>query len=86
MNIVTLRRAGGSLTLTIPRALAAALRLSAGSKMAVTTDGARLVAEPTDVQPRYTLEELLGQCDPEAPLSEEDEAWLSGPPAGRELI
>lgn len=37
-------------------------------------------------KPKYTLEELLAQCDPDAPFTEEDKAWLNGAPAGSELI
>ncbi len=45
----------------------------------------KAVIEP---QPRrrYTLKELLAQCDPKAPRSEEDSEWLTGNPIGRELI
>lgn len=35
---------------------------------------------------RYTIEELLAQCDPETPLSQEDRAWLDFPPVGRESL
>jgi antitoxin ChpS len=37
-------------------------------------------------KPKYTLEELVAQCDPNAPLSEEDRAWLDAPPVGREVL
>jgi hypothetical protein len=33
---------------------------------------------------RYSLSELLQQCDLDAPLSAEDRAWLDAPPVGRE--
>ena len=33
---------------------------------------------------RYTLSELMSQCDPDAPLSVEDQAWLDAPSLGRE--
>jgi antitoxin ChpS len=85
-EFVTLRRAGGSLTLTIPKSLAKALGLSAGAKVGVSLEGGRIIAEPAGRRPQYTLEELLAQSDPEAPLSAEDEAWLTGPSAGSELI
>jgi hypothetical protein len=29
-------------------------------------------------EPKYTLDELLGQCDPTAALTEEDRAWGAG--------
>lgn len=31
---------------------------------------------------RYTLTELLDQCDPEAPLAAEDLEWLNAPAVG----
>ena len=34
---------------------------------------------------RYTLDELIAQCDPKAPRKRYDE-WLSAPPVGREQI
>jgi hypothetical protein len=34
---------------------------------------------------RYTLDELLAQCDSSAPLTDEDRAWLDFPSVGREL-
>jgi antitoxin component of MazEF toxin-antitoxin module len=33
---------------------------------------------------RYTLGELVAQCDPDAPLSAENRAWLDAPAVGRE--
>jgi hypothetical protein len=39
---------------------------------------------PENEKPRYTLEELLAQCDPEAPLSDEEREWLDAPAVGRE--
>jgi antitoxin ChpS len=36
-------------------------------------------------KPRFTVEELLAQCEPDAAISEEDRKWLDVPPAGREL-
>lgn len=35
---------------------------------------------------KYNLQELVAQCDPSAPLSEEDEVWLNDPATGREAI
>jgi hypothetical protein len=34
---------------------------------------------------RYTLSELMSQCDLSAPLSDEDRAWLNAPSVGREF-
>ena len=35
-------------------------------------------------QGRYRLAELVAACDPNAPLSAEDQAWLDTPNVGRE--
>jgi antitoxin ChpS len=87
MEFVTLRRAGGSLTLTIPRAFVRALGLSEGARIGVSVAEGKIVAEPERADdPHYTLEALLADCDRDAPLSTEDEAWLADGPRGAELI
>jgi antitoxin ChpS len=48
-------------------------------------DGGRLVVKPHKA-PRYTMEELLAQCKPNAKRSRQDREWLRGRPAGGELI
>ncbi len=87
MDYVTLRRAGGSLTLTIPSGMVRLLGLNEGSRVGVSVRGGKLIAEPAGpAKPRYTLEELLSQCDPDAPLSDEDRAWLTDGPTGSEVL
>jgi len=87
MEFVTLRRAGGSLTLTIPRVLVRTLGLTEGGRIGVSVADGKLIAEPADVgRPHYALEDLLAACDPGAPLTAEDEAWLNDRPVGSELI
>jgi antitoxin ChpS len=41
--------------------------------------------EPS-IRRSYTLDELLAERNPKAPLTDEDRAWASGGPIGRELI
>jgi antitoxin ChpS len=36
--------------------------------------------------PRYTLNELLAQCNPKAPRNKEEREWLHAKPTGGELI
>jgi antitoxin ChpS len=87
MEFVTLRRAGGSLVLTIPKTHARALGLSEGERIGVSVDEGKLVADPSaSDRPRYKLEDLIAQCAPAAPLSEEDEAWVADRPKGAEAI
>jgi hypothetical protein len=47
----------------------------------IAVDGGRLVIEPQK-RPRYTLEELLDQCDSSAPIAEDERDWLDAPPPG----
>jgi len=87
MEVITLRRAGGSLTLTIPRAFVRALGLAEGAQISVSLDEGRLIAEPmAETRPVYALEDLIAQCDPSAPMTGEDEVWLADAPTGEELI
>jgi hypothetical protein len=37
-------------------------------------------------RPRATLDELLAQCNPDAPHRNEEREWLADKPTGRELI
>jgi antitoxin ChpS len=87
MEFVTIRRAGGSLVLTIPKTHARALGLSEGERIGVAVEKGRLVADPAQTdRRRYKLEDLVAQCDPKAPLSKEDESWLGERPKGGEFL
>jgi antitoxin ChpS len=85
MLTTTLRKVGGSIMMVVPPAILEQLNLQAGTAVALAVDGQRLIVEPPR-KPRYTLEELLAQCDPDAPLSDEDRAWINTSPVGRELL
>ena len=85
MHITNLRKVGGSVMLAIPPALLEILHLQPGAKVGMAVESGRLVVEP---QPRrrYTLDELLAQCDPKAPRAKEEQEWLDSKPVGGELI
>lgn len=85
MATSTLRNVGGSVMMTIPKAVLEELGLSANTKVDVSAEAGRLIAVPR-ARPKYTLDELLAQCDPNAPLSDEDLEWINDPPVGREII
>lgn len=80
-----LRKVGGSVMVAIPPALLDVANLAAGSEVAVSVEGGKLVIAPRQ-KPKYTLQELLAQCEGSAPLSKEDREWLSSPPVGVEEI
>lgn len=84
MHTTHLRKVGGSVMLAVPPAILDLLELKPGTKVGIAVDGGRLVVESQ--KPRYTLEELLAQCDPAAEYTDEDREWIEGRPVGRELI
>ena len=85
MATATLRRVGGSTMLAIPPAYAKELSLAPGSAVDVRLEDGRLVIEPSR-RPRYTLDQLTAECDPDAPQPTDDGAWLDAAPTGGELI
>jgi antitoxin ChpS len=84
MYTSTLRKVGGSVMLAVPPAILDLLRLHAGATVGLVVEGERLVIDP-NVKPHYTLDELLARCDVNAPISDEDRAWMDIAPLGREL-
>ena len=61
------------------------LHLRPGAKVGLAVQRGRLVVKPQQ-RPRYTLDELLAQCNPRARRSKEEREWLDGAPVGGELI
>ena len=82
-----LKKAGGSLIVTVPARARDALRLSAGQEMLVAVEGHRLVFEVSrPSRPKYSIDELIAKCDPSAPYPDEAREWIDAPAAGRELL
>jgi antitoxin ChpS len=71
--------------LAVPPALLDILRLRPGAQVGIAIESGRLVVEPQQ-RPRYTLDQLLAQCNPKAARSKEERGWLSGKPAGAEIL
>jgi antitoxin ChpS len=84
MHTTCLRKVGGSVMLAVPPAILEVLHLQAGATVGVAVDNGRLVVEPQ--RHRYTLKELLAQCDPKAKINDEDQQWLEAKPVGGELL
>ena len=85
MHKTSLRKVGGSIMLAVPPALLDLLHLRPGAKVALAVRSGRLVVEPQQ-RPRYTLAELLAQCNRKARRSKEEREWLADKPTGGELI
>jgi len=85
MYTTHLRKVGGSVMLAVPPALLDVLHLSAGANVGLAVDSGRLVVKPS-MRPRYTLDDLLAQCDPSAELTAQEREWLDAPVVGWEVI
>ena len=85
MHTTNLRKVGGSVMLAVPPVVLDMLQLRAGATVALIVDGGRLIVEPQPRQ-RYTIEELLAQCDDTAEPAQEDRKWLDARPVGKELL
>jgi antitoxin ChpS len=70
--------------LAVPPALLDILHLQPGAKVGIAVESGRLVVEPRP-RLRYTLAELLAQCDPKAPRAKEEQEWLDSKPVSGEL-
>jgi antitoxin ChpS len=85
MHTTKLRKVGGSIMLAVPPTLIEILRLRPGAKVGIAVESGRLVVEPQK-RPRYTLKELIAQCDPKARLTKEEREWLHSKPVGAEIL
>ncbi len=73
----------------IPDDQAAALQAKAAAQGLTLEAWLRNLAgleEPQGHKGRYKLADLVAQCDPGTPLSDEDKAWLNAPDVGREAV
>jgi antitoxin ChpS len=80
-----IRKVGGSMMLAIPPAILDLLSLKQGSSLQMAVENDRLIIQAIK-NPSYQLDDLLSQCNPEAPITEEDQEWLNAPSVGREII
>jgi antitoxin ChpS len=80
-----LHKIGESVMIVVPPAILEVLHLRPGAKVSLRVQNGRLIAEPQQ-WPRYTLDELLAQCDPKARRSKQDREWLASKSVDRELI
>ena len=90
MHTTNLRKVGGSVMLAVPPALLNILHLQPGATVGIAVKSGRLIIE-VQQRRRYTLNELLAQCDPKSPRArgrarEAEQEWLDSKPVGGELI
>lgn len=85
MHLAKLRTVGGSVMFAIPRAILESLDLLPDRQVGLSVSDGCLIVDPHP-RPRFTLAELIEQCDPSAPLTDDDRQWLDEAPVGREEI
>lgn len=85
MHTTNLRKVGGSVMLAVPPALLDLMKVGVGAKVDIAVENGRLIVEPK-ARPRYSLDELLAQCDPTEGPADEDRDWLDARPVGKELL
>jgi len=77
-----LRNFGNSVGLVIPKQIREALHMQAGQTVQLETSAQGLLIRRVH---KYTLDELLAQCDASAAASDEQFAdWIDTPAVGRE--
>jgi antitoxin ChpS len=75
---------GNSAAVRLPVDLLRKYGLSDGDALEVEQGTTKFVLKPILSKPKYSLQELLDQCDPNAPEPEELAAWHNMKPVGRE--
>ena len=85
MLTTTLRNVGGSVMFAIPKAILESLNLAATDQVGLSVADGRIIIDPHP-RPRYTLEELVAQCDAKTSRPSEECAWLEDAPQGREAL
>lgn len=85
MYTSNLRKVGGSVMLAVPPAILDMVQLQSGSTVSLMVESGRLIVSP-EPKKKYSLQELLTQCNTRAPLPETDDEWTSVAPVGKELI
>lgn len=85
MSTTTLRTAGGSVVMAIPKRILELVNLQSGSVVNIDVKDGHLVIEPVK-KPHYKLADLLAQCDFSIPLSTGEQDWLDAPSAGLEAV
>lgn len=81
---IKIQQWGNSAAIRLPAAILKQMRLKVGSTLSLDTVGESLVLKPVRAKPKYTLEELIAQCDLEAPEPKELADWNAMRPVGRE--
>ena len=84
MSKIKIQKWGNSMAFRIPAPMLRSLGIGEGQTLTLSIEGQALVARPT--QKRYTLAELLAQCDLTQPISAQEREWLDASPVGFDSV
>jgi antitoxin ChpS len=73
---------GNSAAVRLPAVLLEQINASVGGSLHADVRPDGLLLSPA--RPAYSLDDLIAQCDPRAPLPDDMAAWGEVPPVGRE--
>lgn len=82
----SIRKIGNSAGAILPAQLLKKLHLRLGDDVSIKEDGMRIVIEPAKTRRKYRLQDLVAQCNPNAPVADDLQAWDNAPTAGEELL
>ena len=80
----SIRKIGNSAGMILPAVILKKLHLAEGDEIEISENGRQIVITPKKNRPKYTLKELLAQCDLDAPMPEATKEWDEVKPVGRE--
>ena len=81
----SVRSIGNSKGAVIPAQLLKELDINLGDKLDANAENGKLIFSPVSSKPKYTLSELLAQCDESAPMPNELVEWNESQPVGNEI-
>ena len=80
---ITIKRWGNSSGMVIPNVVMKELNLRPGQSVEAQVSNTQLILTP--ISRRYSLDELLAQCDMNAAELSEQDVWGKSTPAGDEI-
>ncbi len=81
-----IRKIGNSSGMILPAVILKKLHLSEGDEVEISENGRQIMITPKKNKPKFTLKELLAQCDLNAPMPEAVKEWDEVSIAGREFL
>jgi len=81
-----IRKIGNSSGMILPSTILKKLKLANGDEIEVSENGNQIVLTPISDKPKYTLKELLDECDINAPVPETIKEWDETQPVGQEIL